>query len=143
MTRLVGLARPPSHKLVCVHHRSWATIGVMSAIQIAGCSGAGKSTVAAVLARSGLAAIDSDDDPFLARFVDPTGAVVAEAPATGLRRVRQPSAAESRPGLELPLVAHGLSREIRSTHGVASRSLVQFASHLSRTGRSPRGLHAT
>jgi adenylate kinase family enzyme len=56
-------------------------MGVMSAVQIAGCSGAGKSTVAAVLARRGLVAIDSDDDPFLARFVDPAGAVVAEAPA--------------------------------------------------------------
>jgi adenylate kinase family enzyme len=56
-------------------------MGVMSAVQIAGCSGAGKSTVAAVLARRGLVAIDSDDDPFLARFVDPTGTVVAEAPA--------------------------------------------------------------
>jgi gluconate kinase len=53
----------------------------MSAVQIAGCSGAGKSAVAAVLARRGLVAVDSDDDPFLARFVDPTGAVVAEAPA--------------------------------------------------------------
>jgi gluconate kinase len=56
-------------------------MGVMSAVQIAGCSGAGKSAVAAVLARRGLVAIDSDDDPFLARFVDPAGAVVAEAPA--------------------------------------------------------------
>lgn len=56
-------------------------MGVMSAVQIAGCSGAGKSAVAAALARLGLVAIDSDDDPFLARFVDPTGAVVAEAPA--------------------------------------------------------------
>jgi len=53
----------------------------MSAVQIAGCSGAGKSAVAAVLARRGLVAIDSDDDPFLARFVDPAGAVVAETPA--------------------------------------------------------------
>jgi gluconate kinase len=53
----------------------------MSAVQIAGCSGAGKSAVAAALSRRGLVAIDSDDDPFLARFVDPTGAVVAEAPA--------------------------------------------------------------
>ena len=52
----------------------------MSAVQIAGCSGAGKSAVAAALARRGLAAIDSDDDPFLARFVDPTGTVVAQAP---------------------------------------------------------------
>ena len=52
----------------------------MSAVQIAGCSGAGKSAVAAVLTRRGLVSIDSDDDPFLARFVDPTGAVVAEEP---------------------------------------------------------------
>ena len=52
----------------------------MSAVQIAGCSGAGKSAVAAVLACRGLVAIDSDDDPFLARFVDPAGAVVPEAP---------------------------------------------------------------
>ena len=57
-------------------------MGVMTAIQIAGCSGAGKSAVAAVLARRGRVAIDSDDDPFLARFVDSTGAVVAAAPAT-------------------------------------------------------------
>jgi adenylate kinase family enzyme len=56
-------------------------MGVMSAVQVAGCSGAGKSAVAAVLARRGLVAIDSDDDPFLARFVGPAGAVVAEAPA--------------------------------------------------------------
>ena len=50
----------------------------MSAVLIAGCSGAGKSTIAAVLARRGLACIDDDDDPFLARFVDPAGAVVEE-----------------------------------------------------------------
>jgi adenylate kinase family enzyme len=53
----------------------------MSAVQIAGCSGAGKSAVAAVLARRGLAAIDADDDPVLARMVDSTGVVVAEEPA--------------------------------------------------------------
>ncbi len=53
----------------------------MSAVQIAGCSGAGKSTVAAVLARRGLAALDADNDPLLARFVDPAGAVVAKEPA--------------------------------------------------------------
>jgi adenylate kinase family enzyme len=53
----------------------------MSAVQIAGCSGAGKSAVAAVLARRGLVAIDADDDPLLARMVDSTGAVVAEEPA--------------------------------------------------------------
>jgi gluconate kinase len=53
----------------------------MNAVQIAGCSGAGKSAVAAELARRGLAAIDADDDPLLARFVDPAGAVVAEEPS--------------------------------------------------------------
>ena len=50
----------------------------MSTVQVAGCSGAGKSTVAAVLARRGLVAIDADDDPLLARFVDTRGAVVAD-----------------------------------------------------------------
>ncbi len=50
----------------------------MSAVQITGCSGAGKTTIAAVLARRGLASIDADDDPLLAREVDPTGAVVEE-----------------------------------------------------------------
>lgn len=53
----------------------------MSAVLITGCSGAGKSTIAPVLARRGLACIDSDDDPFLARFVDAAGAVVVEEPA--------------------------------------------------------------
>ena len=53
----------------------------MSAVQIAGCSGAGKSAVAAVLARRGLVSIDADDDPLLARFVDLADAVVAEEPA--------------------------------------------------------------
>jgi gluconate kinase len=53
----------------------------MSAVQIAGCSGAGKSAVATVLARRGLAAIDADGDPLLARMVDPAGVVVAEEPA--------------------------------------------------------------
>ncbi len=53
----------------------------MNAVQIAGCSGAGKSAVAAVLARRGLASLDADDDPLLARFVDPAGAVVTEVPA--------------------------------------------------------------
>jgi hypothetical protein len=53
----------------------------MSAVQIAGCSGAGKSAVAAVLTRRGVVAIDADNDPFLARFVDTAGVVVAEVPA--------------------------------------------------------------
>jgi adenylate kinase family enzyme len=50
----------------------------MSAVQITGCSGAGKSTIAAVLARRGLASIDADDDPLLARSVDAAGKVVEE-----------------------------------------------------------------
>jgi adenylate kinase family enzyme len=50
----------------------------MSAVQITGCSGAGKSAIAPLLARRGLAAVDSDDDPFLARFVDAAGNVVEE-----------------------------------------------------------------
>jgi hypothetical protein len=53
----------------------------MSAVLITGCSGAGKSAIAAVLARRGLACVDDDEDPFLARFVDSAGAVVAEEPA--------------------------------------------------------------
>ncbi|HXW43453.1 MAG TPA: AAA family ATPase [Streptosporangiaceae bacterium] len=50
----------------------------MSAVLITGCSGAGKTTIAPVLARRGLASIDTDDDALLARSVDATGAVVEE-----------------------------------------------------------------
>jgi hypothetical protein len=50
----------------------------MSAVQITGCSGAGKTTIAGALARRGLTAIDADDDPRLARSVDPAGHVVEE-----------------------------------------------------------------
>jgi gluconate kinase len=50
----------------------------MSAVQITGCSAAGKTTIAAVLARRGLAAIDADDDPLLARMVDAAGNVVED-----------------------------------------------------------------
>jgi hypothetical protein len=50
----------------------------MSAVQIAGCSGAGKTAIAALLARRGLVSIDADDDPLLARSVDADGNVVAE-----------------------------------------------------------------
>jgi glycine/D-amino acid oxidase-like deaminating enzyme len=53
----------------------------MSAVLITGSAGAGKSAVAAVLARRGVACIDDDEDPFLARFVDSAGAVVAKEPA--------------------------------------------------------------
>jgi hypothetical protein len=48
----------------------------MSAVLITGMSCAGKSTIAAVLARRGLAAIDADNDPLLARSVDSAGNVV-------------------------------------------------------------------
>jgi gluconate kinase len=56
-------------------------MGSMSAVQITGCSGAGKSAVAAALARRGLLSVDTDGDPLLARFVDQAGTVVAEEPA--------------------------------------------------------------
>ena len=56
-------------------------MSTMSAIQIAGCSCAGKSAVAAALARRGLAALDADDDALLARFVDQVGVVVTNVPA--------------------------------------------------------------
>lgn len=52
----------------------------MSAVLITGMSGAGKSTIAEVLARRGLAAIDADDDPLLARSVDRDGNVVEDLP---------------------------------------------------------------
>ncbi len=45
----------------------------MNAVQITGCSAAGKTTIAAVLARRGLAAIDAEYDPLLARSVDASG----------------------------------------------------------------------
>jgi hypothetical protein len=51
----------------------------MSAVQITGCSGAGKTTIAAVLGHRGLASIDADDDPLLGS-VDRSG-TVAEEPA--------------------------------------------------------------
>jgi adenylate kinase family enzyme len=50
----------------------------MSAVQITGCSGAGKTTIAPLLAFRGLASIDADNDPLLAREVDSTGAGVQE-----------------------------------------------------------------
>jgi gluconate kinase len=53
----------------------------MGAVQIAGCSAAGKSAVAAELVCRGLVSIDADADPRLARFVDQDGAVVAEEPS--------------------------------------------------------------
>jgi adenylate kinase family enzyme len=52
----------------------------MSAVQITGCSGAGKTTIAGALAHRGLTAIDADDDPWLARTVDAAGHVVEEEP---------------------------------------------------------------
>jgi len=50
----------------------------MSAVMITGMSGAGKSTIAGVLARRGLVSIDADDDPLLARSVDSAGRVVED-----------------------------------------------------------------
>ena len=53
----------------------------MSAVLITGMSCAGKSTVAAVLARRGLAAINADTDPLLAWSVDSAGNVVGDPAA--------------------------------------------------------------
>jgi len=50
----------------------------MSAVLITGMSGAGKSTIAEVLARRGLASLDADNDPLLARSVDRDGNVVED-----------------------------------------------------------------
>jgi adenylate kinase family enzyme len=50
----------------------------MSAVLITGMSGAGKSTIAEVLARRGLTSIDADNDPLLARSVDCDGNVVED-----------------------------------------------------------------
>jgi hypothetical protein len=52
----------------------------VSAVLITGSAGAGKSAVATVLERLGMACIDDDEDPLLSRFVDLTGAVVPEEP---------------------------------------------------------------
>jgi gluconate kinase len=56
-------------------------MAVVGAVLITGCSGAGKTTIAAALGRRGLVAIDSDDDPLLARMVDADGSVVEDEPA--------------------------------------------------------------
>ncbi|TVZ05740.1 hypothetical protein EAS64_14720 [Trebonia kvetii] len=53
----------------------------MSAVQIAGCSCAGKSAVAAALARRGLVALDADDDPLV---VDAILARTLPVPPPGL-----------------------------------------------------------
>jgi len=62
----------------------------MSAVLITGCSGAGKSTIAAVLARRGLTAIDADDAPALARFVLPGYQARLRASGAILIDARQP-----------------------------------------------------
>jgi hypothetical protein len=67
------------------------TIDPMAAVQITGISGAGKSTIAAVLARRGLASIDADEDPLLARSVDPAGNVVEDTAAPDLAWLAQHS----------------------------------------------------
>ncbi len=53
----------------------------VSAVQITGCSGAGKTTIAEELARQGLTSIDADEDPLLARSVDAAGNMVEEPAA--------------------------------------------------------------
>jgi len=50
----------------------------MSAVQITGMSGTGKSTIAAVLAGRGLAAVDADGDRLLSRNIDSDGNVVED-----------------------------------------------------------------
>jgi len=52
----------------------------VSVIQVAGCSGAGKSAIAVELTRRGLLAIDTDNDPRLARMEDEDGRVVTDEP---------------------------------------------------------------
>jgi adenylate kinase family enzyme len=56
----------------------------VSAVQITGCSAAGKTTIAEALASRGLTSIDADDDPLLARSVDAAGNVVEEPAAPDL-----------------------------------------------------------
>src|SRR5262245_60492088 len=56
----------------------------MTAVQITGCSGVGKTAIAAALADLGRTAIDSDSDPLLARMVDAAGNVVQEPEAPDL-----------------------------------------------------------
>lgn len=63
----------------------------MSAVMITGGSGAGKTTIAAALARRGLSSVDADDDPLLSRFVDPAGAVVQPPAAPDLAWIAQNS----------------------------------------------------
>jgi hypothetical protein len=48
----------------------------MTVVLVDGCSGAGKSTVAAALATRGLASIDADEDPGLCHWVDADGRIV-------------------------------------------------------------------
>ena len=103
----------------------------MSAVQITGCSGAGKSTIAAVLAGRGLAALDSDDDPLLARFTDAAGAVfmgslaVANrlAPAETRGQVVSTYFVFAYVGLTVPVIAVGFGSQafgdFRATLGCA------------------------
>ena len=66
------------HKLVCAALTAGRQLTPMSAVQITGMSGTGKTTIAVVLARQGLAAIDADDDHLLSRNIDSNGNVVED-----------------------------------------------------------------
>jgi hypothetical protein len=59
----------------------------MNAVQMSGMSGAGKTTIAAALARRGLAVIDADGDPLLARHIDFAGNVVGDPAVLGATRM--------------------------------------------------------
>ena len=75
MARRPGRGRGPKgrspnkdHKLVCARRRSWPTIGTDERCPDRRLFWRREVALAAVLARRGLVAIDSDDDPFLARL---------------------------------------------------------------------------
>jgi thymidylate kinase len=52
----------------------------MTAVLITGCSAAGKTTLARVLAARGVAVLESDNDPVLTRWVDAAGAAIVDEP---------------------------------------------------------------
>jgi predicted ATPase len=73
----------------------------MNAVMITGISGAGKTTIAAVLAHRGLASIDADDDPLLARSVAPAGHVVEDPAAPSHTLAGSAASRASKPSNQL------------------------------------------